>query len=136
MAEILVKAADATHADTTVDQRGCYKRGMPVVVQPDGHPWGAREGLPRFYIIKLPGVSVSKVLKYIIEDSTRDDDGKVVRSRRRVWKFAIASMPAAARNKLVNTGVLTIGATGDYTWAQVRAYLINQKTGLAETEAL
>lgn len=43
MAEILVKAVDATNPDTEKDRRGCYKKGYPVVVMLDGHIWGRCE---------------------------------------------------------------------------------------------
>jgi len=132
MAEILVKAIDYSNPDAIKDKRGCYKRGMPVVVMPDGHPWGARERLPRFVVLKLPGISVDRVLKYI--EPERDASNE--RTRRRLWQFAFASMPAVARNKLASAGELTIGAGGDFTWNQVRNYLMNLKTGLSETSDL
>ena len=56
MAQILVMAIDKTHADPTKDRRGCYKRGMPVVVMPDTHTWGLDERPPKFVVLKLPGV--------------------------------------------------------------------------------
>jgi hypothetical protein len=65
----------------------------------------------------------------------------MVTYRRRNWIIRWADLPAAARTKLTNTGVLTIKAgtysgTADYTWAQVRNYFRNQETGLDETGAL
>ena len=64
MAEILVKAIDAHHPDPTVDLAGCYKRGDPVVIMPDGHQWGSEEGPPTFYIVKLPGVDPADLQMY------------------------------------------------------------------------
>jgi len=66
MCELIVKAVDATHPDPEKDRRGCYKRGYPVAVYPDGTKWGACECLPRFVIIKFPGVPVDNpiVQKY------------------------------------------------------------------------
>ncbi len=69
MAEILLKAMDATHPDTEKDRRGCYKKGAPVVVMPDGHAWGAKEVWPTFTVIKVPGVSVAKVEKYALPET-------------------------------------------------------------------
>ena len=141
MAQILIKAIDATHPDATKDRRGCYKRGMPVVVMPDTHTWGREEGLPTFVVIKIPGVPVEKVRKYIepqLEDTT-DEQGVYPIYRRRLWKIRVADLPLAARNKLANDGELTIKAgtysgSYDYTWNQVKTYFRNLKTNLDETE--
>lgn len=128
MAELLVKAVSASHADPTKDQRGCYKRGMPVVVMPDDWQWGLEERLPKFVVIKIPTVSVSQVLKYIQSTSTR----------RRLYRIRWEDLPQSAQDKLIETGQLTIKAgsyTGpsDYTWAQVRAFFTNEETGVNES---
>lgn len=65
MAELLIKAVDATHVDPDKDRRGCYKRGDVVVVQPDGWSWGTLEALPRFVLVKVPGATVAQVEQYI-----------------------------------------------------------------------
>lgn len=66
MAEFLIKAIDATHSDPEKDKRGCYKRGDFVVVMPDGHEWGKEERLPKFVVVKIPGLSVETAKKYIL----------------------------------------------------------------------
>lgn len=139
-AEILVKAIDTTHADANEDRRGCYKRGMPVVIKPDGHEWGSAERLPKFVVLKIPGVSVATVTKYIFPEVI---DGSVppMNYRRRLWQIRWADLPLAARNKLASDGELTIkvGAYAgayDYTWAQIKGYFRNLKTGLDETADL
>lgn len=143
MAQILVKAVDATHADSEKDRRGCYKRGMPVVVMPDSHTWGLEERLPKFVVIKIPGVPVDKVKQYIEpqREDTPDERGQYRTYRRRLWKFRIDDMPAAARNKLMTDGELTIKVGNysgpyDYTWTQVKIYLRNLKTDTDETSEL
>jgi hypothetical protein len=140
MAEILVRAQNVTHPDAEKDRRGCYKIGYPVVVMPDGHPWGNEERLPKFVVIKIPGVSIATVKKYIGQqyDDTKNSDGVYPVYRRRLWRIRVADMPIAARNKLSTDGVLTIKAgtysgAYDYTWAQVKGYFRNQKTNLDET---
>jgi len=65
MAEILFKAISVTHADPDKDRRGCYKKGYPVVVMPDGHTWGKEESLPKFIIVKCPEVTVEQCKQYI-----------------------------------------------------------------------
>jgi hypothetical protein len=139
MAEILVKAVDATHADPIKDQRGCYKRGMPVVVMPDGHAWGTEERLPKFVVLKIPLISVSQVQKFVQRWETHLVEGQPEIIQRRVWSIRWADLPAATQNTLSTTGQLTIKATPaytgsfDFTWAQVKAFFRNGQTGLDET---
>lgn len=130
--ELLVKAVDAVHSEPGKDARGSYKRGMVVVAMPDGHQWGARESLPTFVVIKLPGITVAKAIKYIAPQL----DATTNTVRRRLWQIQVADIPLAARNKLLTTGSLTIGPTGDYTWVQFRNFIKNLETGLTETNNL
>ena len=139
MAEILVRVTDSTNSDPIKDRRGCYKRGMPVIVMPDNHPWGKEEGLPHFVVIKVPGVSVEKLSKYIEHEreETADNEGRFAIYRRRLWKFRFDDMPTAALRKLRDDGEMTIkvgdySGSYDYTWTRVRAYLRNLKTNLDE----
>jgi len=137
MAEILIKAVDATHSNTDKDRRGCYKRGYPVVVMPDGHPWGFEEKLPKFVVIKVPLISVDKVQKYI--EQWLDGSGGLLQRRR--WQIRWADLPAAVRNKLASNGEIIIKAgaysgTFDYTWSQVKGYFRNLETRLDETADL
>lgn len=130
MAEILIKATDATHPDPAKDRRGCYKRGMPVVVMPDGHPWGAEERLPTFALLKVPLVPVARVEQYV--EAWTD-------VQRRRWRIRWADLPLATRTKWQTTGELIIRARLEYlgpfdhTWAQVKAFFRNDETGLDET---
>jgi len=142
MAEILVKAQSVSNADAVKDRRGCYKRGMPVVVMPDGHSWGLEERLPRFVVIKIPTIAVSTVQKYL--DQEREiiqgpggEDREVVYRKRR-WIIRWVDLPAAAQNKLASTGELVIKAGAyngsfDYTWTQVKSFFRDQMTGTDET---
>lgn len=67
MAEILIKAIDAKNPDPIKDQM-CYKRGDIVEVFPDGFNVGSFKEcrLPKFVVLKIPGLSVDKV-KALIE---------------------------------------------------------------------
>jgi hypothetical protein len=144
VAEALFFAGNNTHADATKDRRGCWKRGYIVDVKPDGHVWGrledpAQNVAPRkFAILKFPGVSVARVQKYLA--AQMDDAGgallEPVMYRRRLWQVQFSELPAAARNKLTNTGVLVIGPSGDYTWAQVKGFFMRLDTNARETEDL
>lgn len=135
--ELLVKAVDHTHSDPTEDARGSYKRGMIVVCMPDGHVWGNEERLPRFVVIKVPGISCGQVQKYA--SAWLDGNGDTV--RRRLWQIRWADLPLAARQKLATTGELVIKAgtyngAFDYTWTQVKAFFHNLQTDTDETADL
>lgn len=135
MCEILVKATNATHPDPDTDRRGCYKRGYPVVVMPDGHPWGTEERLPLFVVIKLPGVEVETALKYIEPWQDALDPSRTY--CRRVWRIKVDDLPAAAKQKLATTGQLiikvgTYAGEYDYTWAQVRTFFHNMRDNVTE----
>lgn len=139
MAEILIKAVSVSHSDPIVDQRGCYKLGMPVVVMPDGHEWGSEEQLPKFVVIKIPTISEAQVEKYIKPWTTADAVPVTIQRRR--WRIRWAALPVAAQDILRTTGQLIIKAGSyagpfDYTWTQVKAFFRNHETGLDETADL
>lgn len=147
MAQILVFAQNNTHSDPDEDRRGCYKRGYCTVVAPDDHIWGNLERLPNFVVLKVPGVSVDKVRKYITPEEVQDgvmEDGVtpiMVIYRRRLWKLRWDDLPAAAKQRLADDGELVIKAGDydgvyDYTWTQVKSFFRNQQTDLDETEDL
>lgn len=142
MAEILLFAGNNVHPDPTQDRIGSWKRGYAVAVKPDGWTWGAAEDpsqntAPRkFVLIKFPGVTVARVEKYLTTQT--DNAGGVlivpIPYRRRLWQIQYAELPLAARNILASTGVLTIGAGGDYTWPQVKNFFMRLDTNVRETE--
>ena len=111
MSEILVKAMHATHSDANKDRRGCYKAGMPVVVFDDGHVWGKEEGLPKFWIIKLPGVKKEDFRPYLepetIPGKTPDDPPEIV--RRRGFQFVLTP---PLLNQLNRDGKATLDVRG------------------------
>lgn len=135
--EMLVRATSNTHPDITKDRTGSWKRGMIVVVMPDGHVWGRMETLPTFVVIKVPMVSAAKAAKYLAQQI--DVNGETY--RRRLWQIRWADLPQAAKNKLA-AGGLTIKATSDYTgpsdytWTQIKTYFRNLETGIDETQDL
>lgn len=147
MAEILVKAVDATNPDSEKDRRGCYKRGYPVVVKEDNHPgWGREEGPPNFFVIKLPGVPADTVRKYIEEWRvyTGLDERGIPRYetyQRRRWKIDIDKLPTIVKNKLLSQGSITIKAISSVTkydidWSIAKQYFVNMETNTVETQNL
>lgn len=125
MAEILIMARNNTTADPERERIGCYKRGMPVAVRPDGHAWGLEESKQawlaagrsaaswpgHFVIAKIPGVTVATVLA-LIEPQTEDDGGNALGAvyRRRRWKVDVDSIPSAIRQQLIDNGEVTVTA--------------------------
>jgi hypothetical protein len=142
MAEILIKAIDYTHSDPDKDRRGSYKKGMPVVIFEDGHLWGAEEGLPKFVIIKIPGVSVNTVQKYINPqlDTVADASGNFPIYCRRLWRIRWEDLPTGAKTKLADGELIikagTYNGTYDYTWSQIKTYFRNNQTGIDEMDDL
>lgn len=125
MAELLIKAENATHPDAIKDQRGCYKIGMIVEIRNDGCIYGLSEGLPKFFKIKIPLVPVDHPILLRLTQPQKVVNNTV--RRRRCW-LKRADIPNAAKDKLQETGELIIKANPaydgpfDYTWTQVKNY--------------
>lgn len=127
MAEFLIKAVDATHADPEKHARGCYKRGDIVCVMPDGHQWGRLEGLPNFVVLKIPGVSHIKAAAYMESHEDRTDPVNTVTLLRRKFRLRVDDVPAAIKRELRDTGSVTL------SWSQVRGFLRNKQTNADES---
>ena len=124
-------ARSASHPDPVKDARGCWKRGDPVVVEEDGHAWGARERLPRFVVIKIPGVPAARLRAYLAEDTEQDPFLlERVRRRRRLWRVLVDDVPAGIRASLRNTGEVSV------TWTQLRQYVQDKVTLATAPETL
>lgn len=112
MAELLIKAIDATHKDPVKDKAGSYKRGDVVVVMPDGHVWGKEERLPKFMVVKIPDLSVKDAMKYIESET----DGLVVITRRR-HKFLVDDTPSVIKDELNAKGEVTVA------WEEIKGFV-------------
>lgn len=123
MAEILIKSIDAVHSNPEKD-KGCYKRGDIVDVRPDGHPWGREEGLPKFVIVKIPGLDPATVMHLMSMNEDRTDPERPMLLARRLWRVLVdsESLPSSIKNALKNTGQVTV------TLAQIRNYVQNKIT--------
>ena len=134
-------AINNVHPDPGEDTRGSYKRGYPVVCQPDGQVWGDQEQWPKFVYLKVPGVSCDRIKKYIepyLDIDNPDPKGRFPLKMRRLWKIRFDDLPQAAKDKILNNHQLIIkvspySGTYDYTWSQIKSYFRNQYTGLDET---
>jgi hypothetical protein len=118
MCEIIVKAIDVTHPDPEKDRRGCYKRGYPVAVYPDGTKWGNEERLPKFVIIKIPDATVEEV-QHFIQSWQRQIDWAVVGQSLPLDGFRLRVF--ATNLSVTDQGV----GAGKITRAMVETYLTN-----------
>lgn len=125
MSEFLFKRRDNANDDPVID-RACYKRGDLVAIQPNGWPWGKEEhpstsSNPNFFLVKVPDVNLSenRITQLLRLDEALD--GTLL--SRALYRAEIDAIPAAIRNQLVTTGIVTV------TWAQIRAYIRNKRTG-------
>lgn len=121
--ELLIMLANRSDTDPTKD-RWLYKRGDLVAIHQDGEPWG-REELPEtanprvFAIITVTGINPTdnQIAKWL---KARDISGQELR---RLWSVAVASVPAAVRNQILNTGRYTT------TWETFKNFIVNKVTG-------
>jgi hypothetical protein len=138
VAELLVKAVNATHSDPTKDAVGCYKRGDVVGVAPNGWTWGALELNPpanggKFVVLKITDVTRQQVINWVRNNWGTEIDGidfvngSAVR-RRRV-RIDVDSVPNNVRNTMNNTGQYST------TWAAIRQYLRNKQTNATATNS-
>ena len=133
MAELLIKAVDATHTDPTKDVRGCYKRGDVVLVRENGHVWGSKELFApanggKFIVLKITDVTATQVRNWIRNNwqtELENDDG----TRRRRVHINWTALPNNVRNAMNNNGQYTT------TWAAIRQYVRNKQTAATATGA-
>lgn len=107
MAELLIVAFGDGVSDTQ------WTRGHVVTVQPDGHPWTVKEGLPTFYKILIPGATVAECWGYL--DAVTNADGTTAKLRGKKLDYNSLSTPL--KNQLNRDGYLTV------TKAQADAYI-------------
>ena len=86
MCEMLVKATDNTHPDPECDLKQCWKKDDIVTIMDDGHPWGNKEGPPKFYIVYLPGVDKVDAAPYCrCWQSDLGDPDSILRRSKYSW---------------------------------------------------
>lgn len=125
MAELLVKAVSASHADGTEDLRGCYKAGDVIGVAPDNWIWGESEFCVggKFYVVKITDVTRQQVINWVRNHWTCEIEGvDMINGRRRRVRIDIDLVPLAVRNTLATTGQYTT------TWAAIREFIRNKIT--------
>jgi hypothetical protein len=88
-----MKAVDTTGRDNAwmAEYHQVIDKGQVVCIKPDGHKWGKKERLPKFIVVKLPGVSVDSVRQYMQADAGEFDEklGIAPVYRIRIWTLGI-----------------------------------------------
>ena len=109
MAEILIKAKDFVNPDPELD-KFAYKRGHVVCVMPDGHPWGKKECLPDFVVLKVPDMTIEEAQVYLEEKNVNPRTEQQKSIARRSMKLDIdhTSLSKTAKNSLKNKGVVNL----------------------------
>jgi len=110
MAELLVLAFETFNTDPQQDLMA-YKLGHIIDIKEDGHVWGTQEKLPKFWIIKVPGMAVADAQEYLkmLQDFTDLNNVKTIGIRK--WKLDYNLLPAAAKNTLNSTGIVSVNKT-------------------------
>lgn len=134
--ELLVKRqANYTHSDPVKNEAGVSQRGDMIVAMPDGWAWGREEhpltairfNPPRFFIVKIPGITVAQAKKYLQPRvDSFDSEGYPITKTSRLWKFEVDSVPQWIKDDIKNNGEVTVA------WNQIKGYIKNKKTGATE----
>lgn len=106
MAELLVKAAEPWNNDSPTAPPERSRLGDIIVVRPDGWVWGNEENLPRFIIVKLPGVAVEDVKHYeesLIVDDGLDENNQPKTKMAKVRKYQVPSTTVQTQIDLSET---------------------------------
>lgn len=134
--ELLVKRqANYTHFDPVKNEAGVSQRGDMIVAMPDGWVWGREEhpltairfNPSRFFIVKIPGITVAQAKKYLQPRvDSFDSEGYPITKTSRLWEFEVDSVPQWVKDDIKNNGEVTV------TWNQIKSYIKNKKTGATE----
>ena len=127
------------------------RKGDVIALMHEGHDWGAAR-LPSKLRVEVQGAGRTNFRKYVLpEYSTTEKlspqapegrgDHRFKTVRRRQWKVDVDDIPASAmalartRDDSSNPHII-VSPTGDMTWPEFRALLIDRPTGTAESVAL
>lgn len=97
MAKLLIKSQQ------TGSGPGAYLRGHVVGVYPDSHVFGAREGLPRFFVAEVSDTVLDDHPGLLQDEAV---GGETV--RRREWMVDVDSLPPGILTALEQNGLAAI----------------------------
>ncbi len=147
MCEIIFRGRPSHRTDPTELRISGKRQGKIEAVMPDGYVWGNLERPPLFVIMKLPGVPVSAMDRYLESVMESDPNGepdgsemRVYRARR--WELRFSALPQLARDRLGSGTGLTVrspphySGPADFNWAQLKGFFRDLETGQDETRDL
>ena len=122
MAELLIMLKDNLNPDPAAR----YYKGDIVEVQEDDFKWGTE--MSYFGVLKIPGLSVGKVLKYASPELELDESSMTFTKmkKRRMWNLLINNIPTAVKQEFVTNHEYTT------TVAQIKNFIQNKITGLKD----
>ena len=102
MAELLILAGNTATSDAFA-----WKQGHVIDVKEDGHAWGDQECLPKFWIVKVPGVAAAQFAQYLAPKLDANYNITGIRS----YILNVASAAAAALiSALTATGASNVAS--------------------------
>jgi hypothetical protein len=105
--ELLIMAVSHRDKNTSLD-RMSYKQGDVVVIMPDKHMWGTKEGLPTFWRVKVRDAQPEDY-SYLMDmqmDMIVPEESQPF--TRRQYKFNHHKLPAELKRQLEISGKLTL----------------------------
>ena len=107
MCEFLIMAKNSFNVDLQKD-KFAYKIGHIISIQPDGHIWGKLECLPRFWIIKVPGMKVEEAKHLTSNKCGILDTYNVNPISIRKWKFDVNTLQSIDNEIIDTVGIISI----------------------------
>ena len=118
MAQLLIMAFDTFGKDPESD-RLAWKTGHVVDVKPDDHVWGKKEGPPKFYVLKAPGVKVEEAQAYLEAKLDLTNVEEPVQTGIRKFRFDIDSMGPIVKNGLLTSGEVAVTERNIIDWMKL-----------------
>jgi hypothetical protein len=127
MAELLILLKDKVHPDPFINNRDCPKRGDIIISMKDEHNWGPKEGLPTFFILKIPDLDPEVAQKYTVPDYMfGPTDPKRVRRYKFFLRIDGSDLPQSVKTEIRDTGEYTT------TLSVIKRFIRNKVTDLDE----
>jgi hypothetical protein len=83
MCEVLLRLTSNTHTDADIDRQGSWKTGMCITAQEDGWLWSDTEKAWPYLILKLKGIPVADIAKWLTPEYVDPEAEEPVIYRRR-----------------------------------------------------
>ena len=109
MAELLILANNTATSDAFA-----WKQGHVIDIKEDGHAWGDQETLPKFWLIKCPGIPASQFAQYLAPQLDASNNMIGIRA----WIMTSAAITSLAPSLTVSGVVVSASAATLGTYFQ------------------